>query len=82
MCGGKTVVVKESPSGSGRYEIVVDPGTYLVLVKKVGYAVAEETISTRPGIQGVNVCALKAECEEDGWDPIKEAIERKGVHKP
>lgn len=37
--GGKEAVLKESPVGSGKYEIVVEPGVFRILVKKVDHQV-------------------------------------------
>lgn len=39
MRGGKDAVLKESPLGSGKYEIVVEPGQFTIFVKKPGYLV-------------------------------------------
>jgi hypothetical protein len=35
----KISLLKESPTGSGKYDIVVDPGNYKLFIKKVGYYV-------------------------------------------
>ena len=45
--------MKESPVGSGKYEIVLEPGSYAVFVKKIGYVVHREEIVTRAGINRV-----------------------------
>jgi hypothetical protein len=44
------VALKESPSGSGKYEIVVEPDQYKVFVKKIGYKVLTEVVETKAGI--------------------------------
>lgn len=50
MRGGKEAILKESPSGSGKYEIVVEPGSFKVFVKKIGYFIKEDQITTRAGV--------------------------------
>ena len=75
-------VLKETPVGSGKYEIVVDPGVYLVFVKKVGYYVSEDRVVTKPGFFKF-VARLNRCLEPDGgYDPIKESIDRKNSIKP
>lgn len=53
--GGKASLMKETPYGSGKYEIVVEPGEYKVFVKKVGYRVLEEIITTKAGIYTIQL---------------------------
>lgn len=48
--GGKDAILKESPPGSGKYDIVVEPAQFDLFVKKVGYLVHKERISTSAGI--------------------------------
>ena len=46
----KIVILKESPAGSGKYDIVLDPGNYRLFIKKVGYFVHQEMVNSKAGI--------------------------------
>jgi hypothetical protein len=53
-----------------------------VFVKKVNYKVKSEVVTTKAGIFKVQLRVEKARPNEEGYDPIKEAIEKKMSMKP
>lgn len=50
MRGGKDAVLKESPPGSGKYEIVVEPDQFNIFFKKIGYIVYKGQIFPKAGV--------------------------------
>lgn len=80
--GGKDALLKESPSGSGKYEIVVEPDQFQVFVKKQGYHVYTGRIQTSAGVCEFKYELQKAKNPEDGYDPVQDALDKKHAIKP
>lgn len=70
MRGGKDAILKESPPGTGKYEIVVEPDDFKIYVKKMGYLVLKEQISPKAGVCEFKFELEKARNQEDGYDPV------------
>ncbi|CAD8196271.1 unnamed protein product [Paramecium octaurelia] len=75
--GGKEAVLKESPPESGKYEIVVEPGNFTVYVKKTGYQVYKDQITSNAGVCEFKFELTKARDEEEGYDPVQDAINKR-----
>ena len=75
-------MLKEVPAQSGNYESVLEPSTYRILVKKLGFKVKEIEAEVKAGENYLKIFIDKAYSKEESYDPIKEAIERKRQIKP
>ncbi|CAD8207719.1 unnamed protein product [Paramecium pentaurelia] len=82
MRGGKDAVLKESPPGSGKYEIVVEPDQFNIFVKKIGYIVYKGQISPKAGVCEFKFELIKANTQEEGYDPVQDALDKKHAIKP
>ncbi|CAD8155673.1 unnamed protein product [Paramecium pentaurelia] len=82
MKGGKDAVLKESPLGSGKYEIVVEPDQFTIFVKKPGYLVYQDQITTKAGVCEFKYELIKANTQEEGYDPVQDALDKKHAIKP
>ncbi|CAD8120985.1 unnamed protein product [Paramecium sonneborni] len=80
--GGKDAILKESPAGSGKYEIVVEPDQFKIFVKKIGYQVQKDQITTKAGVCEFKYELAKAKTQEEGYDPVQDALDKKHAIKP
>lgn len=74
--------MKESPLGSGKYEIVVEPCKFKLFIKKIGYYVLEDYISTKSGVCEYKYQLKKCVNEGEGFDPVADALDKKLSIKP
>ncbi|CAK61849.1 unnamed protein product (macronuclear) [Paramecium tetraurelia] len=75
--GGKDAVLKESPSGSGKYEIIVEPDHFKIYVKKTGYLVYKDQITTSAGVCEFKFELTNARDQEEGYDPVQDALNKR-----
>ncbi|CAD8074053.1 unnamed protein product [Paramecium primaurelia] len=80
--GGKEAVLKESPPGSAKYEIVVEPNQFQIFIKKIGFQIFQGKIQTSSGVCEYTYSIEKANQPDEGYDPVQDALDKKNSIKP